>query len=78
MKIKVLLLALLVAAMAFSPKVTEAVDNQCTESCGGSGGGTTCAEQCPDGSWSGIGCLQGQTAHCTCSGFPVQANPYCS
>jgi len=45
---------------------------------GGSGGaGGTCARQCRDGSWSGIACLSGQTAYCTCSGSSVQANPYC-
>lgn len=45
---------------------------------GGSGGSTTCAVQCPDGSWSGIACNTGETAHCTCGGSPVRANPYCS
>ncbi|MFL6260526.1 MAG: hypothetical protein ACJ76Y_12500 [Thermoanaerobaculia bacterium] len=37
----------------------------------------TCAVQCPDGSWSGIGCNSGEIARCTCSGSPVQADPHC-
>jgi hypothetical protein len=47
----------------------------------GSGGGsssTTCARRCSDGSWSSIACLARETAHCTCSGSPLLANPYCS
>ena len=42
-----------------------------------SGSGGSCARQCRDGSWSGIACLPGQMAYCTCSGSPVQANPHC-
>lgn len=48
---------------------------------GGSGGGsgsTTCATQCSDGSWSSIGCLSNETAHCACDGSPVLARPYCT
>jgi hypothetical protein len=45
---------------------------------GGSSGSTTCAKQCPDGSWSSIGCLSNETAHCACDGSPVQARPYCT
>jgi hypothetical protein len=37
----------------------------------------TCAVQCPDGSWSSIGCYQREIAVCSCTGSPVQANPYC-
>lgn len=39
--------------------------------------GGTCAVQCPDGSWSSIACDRNENAFCTCSGSPVQANPYC-
>jgi hypothetical protein len=42
------------------------------------GGGTTCAKQCSDGSWSSIACLSNETAHCTCTGSPLLANPYCT
>ena len=46
---------------------------------GGDGGaGGSCSVPCPDGSISGIACLPGQQAHCTCSGSPVRVNPFCS
>jgi hypothetical protein len=45
---------------------------------GGGGGSTTCAVQCSDGSWSGIACNTGQTAHCACDGSPLRARPYCT
>lgn len=48
---------------------------------GGDGMGgcsSSCSRECSDGSWSGIGCLSGQCAYCTCSGYPVRANPYCA
>jgi hypothetical protein len=45
---------------------------------GGGGGSTTCAVQCTDGSWSSIACNTGETAHCTCTGTPLLANPSCT
>jgi len=43
-----------------------------------SSGSTTCAVQCPDGSWSSIACNSGETAVCSCTGAPLQADPYCA
>lgn len=49
---------------------------------GSGGGGNTCAKQCPDGSWAGIGgCPTGTHACCMCTGGPyggpVQGYSYC-
>jgi hypothetical protein len=81
LKVKIFATALLVMGLPFFGKA-HATDYQCadpTVPCdGGDGSGTSCARQCPDGSWSGIGCLENETAHCSCSGYPVQANPYCT
>jgi len=78
LRIKVLAVALLATGLPFLGKA-RATDYQCSEPpCETDGGGTSCTVRCPDGSWSGIGCLDNETAHCSCGGFPVQANPYCT
>ena len=43
----------------------------------GDSNGTTCANKCDDGSWSSIACLDNEMAVCSCTGSPLQANPYC-
>jgi hypothetical protein len=54
---------------------SENCTNSTSTGCGGYS--STCACECPDTSWSGIACNEGQIAYCTCSGSPVQANPRC-
>ena len=67
--ILVLTIAVAAPSMAFNQDLG-------TDSGSGSAGGS-CSRQCRDGSMSGIACLPGQTAYCTCGGSPVQANPHC-
>jgi len=75
--VRLFLLVLLTTPMlAIEPRVPNYVYPG--DGSGGGGSSTTCTVQCPDGSWSGIGCNTGETAHCTCTGSPVQANPYCT
>jgi hypothetical protein len=79
-KLKLFFAALLLSSLALVPTTNAATDHQCAESpCETDGdGSTTCAVRCSDGSWSSIGCLDNETAHCSCSGYPVLANPYCT
>lgn len=79
-KRKVLLLALIAAMAVVIPASQSSASNNppwFPPFDGGGDGGNTCAFQCPDGSWSGIACNNGETAVCSCSGSPVQANPHC-
>jgi hypothetical protein len=78
LKVKIFATALLVMGLPFFGTV-HAADQQCdSPPCEGGGSGTSCAFHCSDGSWSSIGCLDNETAHCSCSGYPLQANPYCT
>ena len=75
--VRLFLLALVLTTTPLLAGVNGPFQNDPGDGSGGSGS-TTCAVQCSDGSWSGIACNTGQTAHCTCTGSPVKANPYCS
>lgn len=67
-------------SLSSTPEARPATDYQCdVPPCETDGGGaTSCAVRCPDGSWSSIGCNSNETAHCSCSGYPLQARPYCT
>ena len=77
-KIKLFLFAMVLAVVPLYAGANGPFQNDPGDGSGGGGCSTSCAKPCPDGSWSGIGCLANQCAHCTCTGSPVRANPYCS